>query len=323
MYLYLSASTNPYFNIATEEYFFKHFDNDFFSLYINEPSLIVGKHQNCMAEINVNYVMDNNIKVVRRLSGGGTVFHDHGNLNYSFIRKGKEGHLVDFKKYTQPVIDLLQSLNVDARLRGKSDLVIGDKKFSGNAEHLVRDKILHHGTILFNSKLDALDESIKADWDKFKDKAVRSNRSQVTNILPHLEQPLTMEAFKQKVVEFIQQNNNDVEAYQLTPNDRNAINELMEKKYSTWDWNFGYSPLYEFKQDKKLDNGKLNVWLKVKKGIILDATVCHQNGQNNNCQLGEWFIHQPHDYFRLKNLIETQLMPKLDITPKELLSALF
>jgi len=213
MYFYRSQSTDPYFNMATEEYFLKNFEEDFFCLYINRPSVIVGKHQNTMAEINVPYVMENNIPVIRRLSGGGTVFHDLGNLNFCFIQQGKPGYLVDFKKFSQPILDVLQKLEINAWLRGKSDLVIDNKKFSGNAEHVYKNKVLHHGTLLFSSELSQLNEAIKADWGKFTDKAVRSNRSQVTNIAEHLKIPLTLEVFTQRLAHEVKEQHPEIQEF--------------------------------------------------------------------------------------------------------------
>lgn len=306
MFFYSSNQDNPYFNIATEEYFLKNFEEDFFCLYINEPSIIVGKHQNTIAEINVPFVFENNIKVVRRLSGGGTVFHDNGNLNYSFIQKGEKGKLVDFEKYTKPILDTLQNIGINAYLRGKSDLVIEGLKFSGNAEHIYRNKILHHGTMLFSSELTKLNNAIKADWTKFTDKAVRSNRSKVTNITEHLHKPLTIDEFKSEVTKTVISNNSTVKSYSLTHEDTLAIQKLVDDKYSKWEWNFGYSPKYEFTKSTIIKNNKLQISLKIKKGLIIDLSITINNDNFNGATyFNDALLNTPHDYLKVKQNLES------------------
>ena len=311
MYFYQSQSHNPYFNIATEAYFLKNFDHDFFFLYINEPSIIVGKHQNTLAEINVHYAMKNQLKVVRRLSGGGTVFHDMGNINYCFIQKGAQGSLVDFKKYTQPILTTLQDLGVNAYLRGKSDLVIDDLKFSGNAEHVYRNKVLHHGTLLYNAALSQLNEAINSDWSKFFDKAVRSNRSHVTNIAAHLNESMSIDAFISKIKETVFKLNPDVKSFYLSELDELSIKQLVKEKFATWEWNFAYSPAYEFRKSFNFNTNAISVAFKVTKGVI------HQSSIVVN-QVQEPIIEQMmngliHDYntmkVKLQELFEQQKFP--------------
>lgn len=306
MYFLKSTSTNPYFNIATEEYLLKNYNDDFFLLYVNEPSIIVGKHQNTIAEINVPFVFEHNIKVVRRLSGGGTVFHDWGNLNYGFICSGKEGYLVDFKKYSKPILDTLQELGVNAYLRGKSDLVIDDRKFSGNAEHVYRNRILHHGTLLFESKLDFLNQAIKADWNKFNDKAVRSNRSIVTNIKDHLKIELTIDQFADHIARFVLQDNDQFEEFMLNNTDVKMIEQLIEEKYCSWEWNFAYSPTYEFVHTIETKAGILKTELKVTKGLISELLfLSTENSDNRLLMMQEELLGKKHEYLCLKNIIES------------------
>lgn len=302
MYFYSSQTDNAHFNTATEEYFLKSFDADFFCLYINSQSIIVGKHQNTIAEINVPYVFENNIKVVRRLSGGGTVFHDNGNLNFCFIQKGEKGNLVDFTKYTKPILYTLQNIGVDAYLRGKSDLVIANMKFSGNAEHIYKNKVLHHGTMLFSSELSELNSAIKTDWSKFTDRAVRSNRSKVTNITEHLQNKLTIDEFKKKVTQTVIDDNPNIKEYFLTDADKIAIDKLVKEKYSTWEWNFGYSPKYEFEKSIIVSNLELKAKIKIAKGIIVDITITYNN--KNVIPIEEALLNTPHHYTKMKIYIE-------------------
>lgn len=325
--LFLKSKTNnPYFNIATEEYLLKNFNHDLFFLYINEPSIIIGKHQNTMAEINVPYTFENRLKVVRRLSGGGTVFHDSGNLNYCFIQKGKEGFLVDFKKYTQPILNTLQKIGINAYLRGKSDLVINNLKFSGNAEHVYRKKILHHGTLLFNSELNKLNEAIKCDWTKFDDKAVRSNRSTVTNISSHLSSPLSINEFQVKIFEEVETNNVDFEEYFLTEKDNHEIEKLIREKYNTWEWNFAYSPKYKLAQSIETEVGIISSKIEIEKGLIVKADLLLNNSENNVLKrLAIMLIKQKHAYEPLVELVNVfvEQFPKKPFSAKQIIQILF
>ncbi len=261
-------STDPYINLATEEYVLKNFDEDCFMLWINEPCIIVGKHQNAIAEINIDYVTENNIPVIRRLSGGGTVFHDLGNLNFTFIKKEVKTS-IDFKKFTQPILDILNNLGVDAVHGGKNDLLINGKKISGNSEHIWKNKVMHHGTLLFSSSINELSAALKIKEGIYTDKAVKSNRSEVTNISEHLKKPLSINQFTQLIINHLSSYYNDTRFYDLTDEDYIKINELVATKYNTWEWNFGYSPVY--KLNKSILNAEGNaiaVSLSVKDGII-------------------------------------------------------
>jgi lipoate-protein ligase A len=265
------TNTNPYYNLATEEYVLHQFTEDTFMLWRDEPSIIVGKHQNTLAEINVDFVKEKNIPVVRRLSGGGAVFHDLGNLNFTFTQKGNKDELIDFKKYTKPIIDVLRNLGVNARFEGRNDLTIDGKKFSGNAEHVYKNRLLHHGTLLFSSQMTDLSDALKIGEAKYKDKAVKSVRSRVTNISDHLPEEyknLSVLDFKNQVMDHIINFYPDTELYELSEEDDKAIRNLMDEKYETWAWNFGYSPKYNFQKIIKTDGGTIELNLDVHDGVI-------------------------------------------------------
>lgn len=268
--------TDPYFNIASEEFLLKNFSEDIFLLYTNSPSIIVGKHQNTMAEINHEFVAKKGIPVIRRLSGGGTVYHDLGNINYTFITNGSEGNLVDFKKHTQPIIDVLKSLGVDARIGGKNDIRVGDKKISGNAEHIYKNRVLHHGTLLFNSNLEELNESIKVNLEAYTGKAVKSIRSHVANIKEYLKEDISIENFKEKLIAHILALFPNSINYHLSPNDTQSINELITRKFSTWEWNYGYSPTYSLNRHININNGIMYIEINVEKGIINKMSIKSQ-----------------------------------------------
>ena len=263
--------TEPYFNLAAEEYVLKHFKRDCFMLWRNDNAIIVGKHQNTLANINVDYVKEKDIKVVRRLSGGGAVYHDMGNLNFTFIASGENHKLVDFRKFTLPILEVLQKLELEAKFEGRNDLTIEGKKFSGNAEHVFKNRVLHHGTLLFSSEMADISNALKVDPDKFNDKAVKSVRSRVTNISEHLKHPLTVLEFRDRILTHMMETTPDAELYQFTPEDVEAIGKLRDEKYSTWEWNYGYSPKYNFRKAVKTSGGKLEVMLEVNNGIIEKA----------------------------------------------------
>ena len=265
--------TNPYFNIAAEEYVLRELTDDVFMLWRNNPCIIVGKHQNTLAEINIDYVTRHDIPVVRRITGGGTVFHDLGNLNFTFVQNGKPEDLVNFRKFTEPIIEVLRNLGVEAKFEGRNDLTVKGKKFSGNAEHVHKNRVLHHGTLLFSAQLGSLTDALKVNPEKFSDKAVKSIRSRVTNLSEHLPKEMDVLVFKEKILDHIKRKHPEMKVTRFSDDDIKKINELADKKYKTWEWNFGYSPKYNFSTTVKANGGNIQYHLEVKNGIIEQARI--------------------------------------------------
>ncbi len=268
--------TEAYFNLALEEYLLKNKEENIFMLWRNNNAIIVGKHQNTLAEINTENVKEREIKVVRRLTGGGAVYHDLGNLNFTFIMGYDEDQAqIDFKKYTQPIIDVMADLGIKAEFSGRNDLLIDGKKFSGNAEHIYHQKkrVLHHGTLLFASEITDISNALNVNPLKFEGKAMKSVRSRVTNISSHLPQPLSVEEFRTKVMAHIVATNADTKPYQLDTEELNAVQELATEKYETWDWNYGYSPKYGLKNGIKTEGGHVEVHFNVAKGLISGVNI--------------------------------------------------
>ena len=274
MLLINSLSQNAYFNIASEEYLLHRFPTeDLFLLYVNAPSIIVGKFQNTLAEINLDYVEEKGIKVVRRMSGGGAVYHDLGNLNFSFHTLLGQNDFGDFSFFTKPVLNMLNTLGVPAELKGRNDLLVDGKKFSGNAKLARHGKMIQHGTILLSSEMEVLGEALKVNPLKFIDKATKSNRGRVTNLIDYLPKETTTETLKELLTAEIIKNNPEAKRYQLSLEDLAGIEQLMEEKYETWDWNFGFSPQYNFKKAIKIPAGFIEVHLDVVHGIIEKAKI--------------------------------------------------
>ena len=265
-------NSNPYFCLAAEEYLLKKFDAEIFLIWQSHDTIVIGKHQCAMGEINYPFVRKNNITVARRISGGGTVFHDSGNVNFSFIKNVNSPSEISFKKFTEPIVESLAKLNVTAVNSGRNDLLVEGKKISGNAEHIFKNRVLHHGTLLFNSDLKNLGQAIKVIPGKYETKAVQSKRSTVANISEFLDPKMTLDEFVTFLFE-VQLKKPENNIYELNDNDIQNINSLVEEKFKTYEWNFGYSPKYTFENEKEIEGKKLKVELKVEKGIILEVII--------------------------------------------------
>ena len=269
--------TDPYINLALEEYVLRNFgeQDTFLLFYINEPSIIIGKNQNSIEEINRDYVEKNNIKVVRRLSGGGAVYHDEGNLNFSFITKDDGDSFHNFAKFTEPVVKALNKLGVPAELVGRNDLLVEGRKISGNAQFFTQGRMFSHGTLMFNSEIEHVVEALNVSEEKIKSKGIKSIRSRVANIAEYLEEEMTMNQFKEHILLsiFDVERVEDVPTYELTEEDWEKVHEISRNRYQKWEWNYGKSPAYNVQASHKFPTGLLDVRLDVKKGIIENCKI--------------------------------------------------
>jgi lipoate-protein ligase A len=264
---------DPFFNLALEEVLLKRRKEDYLILGINDLAVIIGKHQAAHREVNTKFVMENKIPVIRRISGGGTVFHDAGNLNFTFIRQSEEGKQIDFRKYTRPVIDFLGSLGIYANIEGKSDIKVDGLKISGNAEHVYRNRVLHHGTLLFSSSIEMLRNAIRADKSCYTTRAVESNPSSVMNLNERLIRFSNIDEFREEMIHHLSANMADIEVSTLSQQDADDAISLAEIRYRSWEWNFAYGPEYVFKNTFLFDNKLHSCILEIREGVVVKCAI--------------------------------------------------
>lgn len=271
----INNSNDTAFNIALEEYAFKHLlDEDrIFLLWINKPSIIVGRHQNTVQEINRDYVREHGIEVVRRISGGGAVYHDLNNLNYTIISKEDENKAFDFKSFSTPVIKTLEELGVKAEFTGRNDLEIDGKKFCGNAQAYINGRIMHHGCLLFDVDLPVLAQALQVSKDKFESKGVQSVRARVTNIVDELPEKITVEEFKNLLLGYMKKEYPEMTEYVLSDQELAEIRQIRDSKFANWDWNYGKSPEYNVRRGTKFTSGKVEVFANVVESKIQDIKI--------------------------------------------------
>ncbi|MGM0902354.1 MAG: lipoate--protein ligase [Bacillota bacterium] len=267
--------TDPRINLAIEEYAVKNLDiNETYLLfYINEPSIIIGKNQNTIEEINTDYVEKNGIHVVRRVSGGGAVYHDLGNLNFSFITKDDGDSFHNFKKFTEPVVEALKKMGVNAELSGRNDLMAEGRKISGNAQYSTKGRMFSHGTLMFDSEIDHVVSALKVRKDKIESKGIKSIRSRVANISEFMEEKMTIEEFKSLLLKYIFPDVDEIPEYKLTNQDWEKIHQLSKEKYQTWEWNYGRSPKFNIQHSHRFPVGQVDVRFEVNKGMIENCKI--------------------------------------------------
>ncbi len=269
----ISNSNKPDYNIALEEYCFKQLRQfgKIFILWINEPSIIVGKNQNTLAEINNRYVEEQGIQVVRRITGGGAVYHDLNNLNYTIIANEEEGEgTFDFKTFSQPVIETLAELGVKAEFTGRNDITIGGRKICGNAQAYHHGRVMHHGCLLFDTDLTVLSRALEPSKEVVEAKGVKSVRSRVDNILPNLPVKITVQQFADNLLNQMKQRYPEMVSYHFSEEELQAIEQTRREKFGNWQWNFGTNPVAEVVRERRFTGGKVQVFLNLRKGRIAD-----------------------------------------------------
>lgn len=251
-------NNDPRTNLALEEFLLRYaaLDELLFLFYVNEPTVILGRNQNAFEEVDPDYLAANQIQLIRRLSGGGTVYHDPGNLNFSFISPERDD-LHNFAKFTAPIVAVLAQLGIRAELRNRSSLFVGDEKISGNAQYASRGRVLSHGTLLFDSDLDKLNRAVQPKQMQIQSKAVQSVRANVVNIADLLPQPMTMAQFQQLILRHLF--GETIPTYALTSADWAKIAQIRAERYESWDWNIGRSPKFTVRKSDELASVEIEV----------------------------------------------------------------
>lgn len=264
----VNNSVDPYFNLAFEEYVFRNLlDDTYILLWQNNNTIVVGQHQNTIEEINEREVLERNINVVRRSTGGGAVYHDMGNLNFSFITDWNSKTDLIYERFLEPVVRALEKIGVHAEKKGRNDLVIGDKKISGNAQSISGNRILHHGTLLVNSDLSIIPAVLNVSHNKIESKSIKSVRSRIANISEYMEKPVGVEEIKRILIETFFEPE-VVHETELSKEQIREIESIAANKYSTWDWNYGKSPVCNYHCTKRFDGGGIEVRMLIKNGLI-------------------------------------------------------
>jgi len=261
---------DPRVNLALEEYLLRNIapDEDILLFYINRPSIIIGRNQNTVEEINVDYVQANNIHVVRRLSGGGAVYHDLGNLNFSFITPVAEGIFHNFRLFTAPVIRVLNEMGVSAELSGRNDILVDGRKISGNAQYSTGKRMFSHGTLLYSSDLSHVSDALRVKASKIESKGIKSIRSRVANITEFMSDPPDILTFRQQILQGVFAGMDTIPQYHLSEKDWEAVNALSASRYQTWEWNYGRSPAFNIHRTQRFPIGEIDARLDVEKGTI-------------------------------------------------------
>ncbi len=300
-------TTNPFFNLAVDEYLLRNKNDEYLILGINSPSVIIGKHQVAHREADTRFIHERAIPVIRRISGGGTVYHDFGNLNFTFILNSTKGKQVDFRKYTLPVIEFLATLGITADFEGKNDLKVNGLKISGNAEHVHREKVLHHGTLLFSTLLDDLKGSLRKNKSGYSTRAVESNPSSVANLKEIIRDVNGIIEFRTRMLDFFLRHEGNT-LVELSAEEKSGIQALERSKYRTWEWNYAYGPDYYFINRFEFNGKKHFCRLFVKGGIIRE---CEMEGSGEMIAAGKKLVGYRH---MVKDMVEVFRQEKIKIT---------
>ena len=265
-----TGSTDPHYNLAAEQVVFDRLDrgHDYVMLWQNDNSVIVGRHQITAEEVNEEAVRRHGIRVARRLSGGGAVYHDLGNLNFTFITDAGRAAQIDFALFCQPVAALLGELGVPAEIGGRNDITIRGQKFSGNAQYIKGGRVMHHGTIMFDCDLAMVSQALQVSGDKLASKGVASVRSRVTNVRPHLPEAIDMQQFWELLKQHLFRGR-VLRQHHFSAVELAEIEALRTSRYATWDWNYGASPPCTLRRARRFEGcGRVEAHISLEKGRI-------------------------------------------------------
>ncbi|HEO2705449.1 TPA: lipoate--protein ligase [Streptococcus agalactiae] len=271
----VNTSNDPAYNVALEAYAFQKLTDidEIFILWINEPAIIIGRHQNTIQEINKEFIDKNGIHVVRRLSGGGAVYHDLNNLNYTIISNNTQEGTFDFQTFSKPVIDTLAKLGVKAEFTGRNDLEINGQKFAGNAQAYYKGRMMHHGCLLFDVDMSVLGQALKVSKDKIESKGIKSVRARVTNIVDHLSDKITVQEFSDAILAQMKEEYPEMDEYVLSDAELSEIQAMRDNQFATWDWTYGKAPEYTIERGVRYPAGKITTYANVENSTIKSVKI--------------------------------------------------
>lgn len=271
----VNTSNDPAYNVALEAYAFQKLTDidEIFILWINEPAIIIGRHQNTIQEINKEFIDKNGIHVVRRLSGGGAVYHDLNNLNYTIISNNTQEGAFDFQTFSKPVIDTLAKLGVKAEFTGRNDLEINGQKFAGNAQAYYKGRMMHHGCLLFDVDMSVLGQALKVSKDKIESKGIKSVRARVTNIVDHLSDKITVQEFSDAILAQMKEEYPEMDEYVLSNAELSEIQAMRDNQFATWDWTYGKAPEYTIERGVRYPAGKITTYANVENSTIKSVKI--------------------------------------------------
>lgn len=271
----VNTSNDPAYNVALEAYAFQKLTDidEIFILWINEPAIIIGRHQNTIQEINKEFIDKNGIHVVRRLSGGGAVYHDLNNLNYTIISNDTQEGAFDFQTFSKPVIDTLAKLGVKAEFTGRNDLEINGQKFAGNAQAYYKGRMMHHGCLLFDVDMSVLGQALKVSKDKIESKGIKSVRARVTNIVDHLSDKITVQEFSDAILAQVKEEYPEMDEYVLSDAELSEIQAMRDNQFATWDWTYGKAPEYTIERGVRYPAGKITTYANVENSTIKSVKI--------------------------------------------------
>lgn len=305
-YIDNNDNTDPCINLALEEYAVRKLerDHDYLLLYVNQPSLIIGKHQNVIEEVNLNATGELGIPVIRRISGGGAVYHDEGNLNISIITNQTLKNFNKYSNFLKPLLEVLKELSLPVRLNERNNIILDEKKISGNAQFTSKQRLLSHGTLLINSNIQMVNRLLKPEnINTYLSKSTKSVRNNVTTINRHLKNSITVKEFKILLLDKIFRSK--INHTNITDFDYNEIEKLADIKYKSWQWNYGLSPKCEIKKILKSDIGEIDFGMSVDKGIIQLVILNNPDlSEEQKKRIQRYFENKPLDYISIKAVVK-------------------